>query len=168
VGVLDLPMSKPTESKLHHGPVVQDLGGGVTVMHGVLKVGHQHQISRCKPVVMNGVEVDMTEDSTGSESVSVIFAVDVLAEFVQHVRAGLLTSLQLACLLINNLRIKLEVNMLNPLQKDSADFTCRSSFMNKFISLVKDLDKLGLVLESVNVLITVSITVLENFDEFLI
>ena len=49
VRVLDGSMSEPTKSKLDHGPVVEDLGDWVGMMHRVLEVRHEHQIASLVP-----------------------------------------------------------------------------------------------------------------------
>lgn len=49
VRILDGSVPEPAEPKLDHGPVVQDLGHRVRVMHRVLEVGHEHQIASLVP-----------------------------------------------------------------------------------------------------------------------
>ena len=48
-------------------------------MGSYLKMRHKHKISGFKPLVMNGMVVNVTEDGLGSKSVSGILRVDVLA-----------------------------------------------------------------------------------------
>jgi hypothetical protein len=67
---------------------------------------------------MDGVVVDVAEDGPGPEPVSGVLAVDVFTQFVHDITAGLLASLKSSLLLIQNLRIKFEVDMFNPLEID--------------------------------------------------
>ena len=97
-------MPEPTEPELHHGPVVEDLSDGVAVVDGVLQVGHQHQVPGSEPVVVNGLVVDVAEDRSGPQPVRVVLAVDVLAQPVNQVSAGLLAGLELPVLLVDHLK----------------------------------------------------------------
>ena len=96
-------MPEPTEPELHHGPVVEDLSDGVAVVDGVLQVGHQHQVPGSEPVVVDGLVVDVAENSSGPQPVSVVLAVDELAQLVDHVAARLLPGLQLPVVLVDDL-----------------------------------------------------------------
>ena len=44
-------------------PVVGDLGDGVGVGDRVLQVRHEHEVPRVVPVVVDGVVVDVAQDS---------------------------------------------------------------------------------------------------------
>ena len=52
---------------------------GENYIMGYLKMRHKHKISGFKPLVMNGMVVNVTEDSLGSKSVCGILRVNVLA-----------------------------------------------------------------------------------------
>ena len=51
---------------------------------------HQHQISGLKPLVMNGMVVNVTEDGLSSQPVCRVVSVDVLAKLVHQLNAGFL------------------------------------------------------------------------------
>ena len=101
---LDLGVSEPAEAELDHGPVVEDLSDGVTVVDRVLQVGHQHQVPGGEPVVVDGLVVDVAEDGPGPQPVRVVLAVDVLAQPIYQVSAGLLAGLALAILFVDDLK----------------------------------------------------------------
>ena len=85
---LDLGVSEATKTQLNHGSVVEDLSGRITVMNGVLEVGHEHQVPGLVPVVVDRVVVDVTQDGSGPHTVCQVLAVDELAQLVHHLRQG--------------------------------------------------------------------------------
>lgn len=77
MGILNVFVAEGAYSKLDHGAVVHDLGGGVTVMDYLLKMGHQYEVTGLKPVVVHGVMVNVAEDGAGSETVGCVLGVHV-------------------------------------------------------------------------------------------
>jgi len=73
---------------MSHGAVVEDLRGRVRVLDGFLQMGHEHQVARLKPVVVQGVVVDVAEDCPRTQTIRVVLGVHVLAHFVQQVHTG--------------------------------------------------------------------------------
>ena len=67
-------------------------------------------------------------------------------------------------------RVKLEVDVLDPLQVDPAQVpgVAGSGFVDQLLSLVQNGDDAGLVLETFNVLVAVSVTTFQNFDKFFV
>ena len=45
-------------------------------------MGHEHQVARLEPVVVDGVVVDVAQDGPGPHAVRQVLAVDVLAQLV--------------------------------------------------------------------------------------
>jgi len=64
VRVFDVGMTERTETQVGHGTVEEDLGGGVRMLDGFLQVGHEHQISRLEPVVVQGVMVNVAKNGS--------------------------------------------------------------------------------------------------------
>ena len=91
--VSDLRVPEPAQAQLDHGPVVQDLRGGIGVCDGVLQVRHQHQVPGLEPVVVDGVMVDVAQDGLGPQPIRGVLGVDVLAQTVNDLQAGLLLGL---------------------------------------------------------------------------
>ena len=58
--------------------------------------------------------------------------------------------------------------MLNPLQVDPTDLTGRAGLLDQLVGLVQDHRQLGLVLQTVHVLVAVGVTVLQHLDELLV
>jgi hypothetical protein len=58
--------------------------------------------------------------------------------------------------------------MFDPLQIDPAQIRITSGSIHKFLRLVQDLDNTRLVLETFNILVTMSITTLQDFNEFFV
>ena len=58
--------------------------------NAVLKMGHEHQISCLKPIIVNSMMVYVAKYGPGTQSVSGIFCVDIFAEFVHLLKRGFL------------------------------------------------------------------------------
>ena len=71
-------------------------------------------------------------------------------------------------LLLNDGRIEFEVNVFDPLQIDPAQICIAAGSIHELLRLVQDLDDTGFVLQTFHILVAVSITTLQNFDEFLV
>ena len=56
------------------------------MVYGVLEVGHEHQVPRLVPVVVDGVVVDVAEDGPRTKTVRAVLAVDVLAQLVNNLK----------------------------------------------------------------------------------
>lgn len=70
MSLLDLSMTKAAKAELNHCSVVQDLGEGISVCDGILQVRHQHEVSGLEPHIMNGVMVNVTENSLRAKTIS--------------------------------------------------------------------------------------------------
>merc|ERR1719450_783992 len=71
-------------------------------------------------------------------------------------------------LLLQNLWIKFKVDVFDPLQIYTAYLASRSSLLHQLVRFLKNSNNFRLVLQPVHILITVSITSLQNLDELLI
>ena len=98
--VFDFSMSEPTQPQLHHRSIVQNLSWRIGMRNAVLKMGHEHQISCLKPIVVNSMMVNVTKNCSGTQSVCGIFCVDIFAEFVHLLKRSFL----ICALPLNNLR----------------------------------------------------------------
>lgn len=94
--LLDLSMTEATQAQLNHGPIVENLGGRIGVDDRVLKMRHQHEVSGLEPVVVNGMMIDVTQNSLCPEAISGIIGVDELAQSVHDLETGLLIGVQLS------------------------------------------------------------------------
>lgn len=86
--VFDVGVTECAQSQMSHGTIVEDLGGRVRVLDGLLQMGHEHQVARLKPVIVQGMVVDVTENCSRAETIRVVLGVHVLAHFVHHVNTG--------------------------------------------------------------------------------
>lgn len=87
MGILNVFVAKGAYSKLDHGAVVHDLGGGITVMDHLLEMGHQNEVPGFKPVVVHGVMVNVAEDGAGSQAVGCVLGVHVAGKALNVVDA---------------------------------------------------------------------------------
>lgn len=114
VGVEGVALAEGAQSELHHAPVVADLerigaktinsihkerdlkqcetgkthlGGNVCVDDRVLQVGHEHEVTRFKPLVVERQVVYMEQYSLGADTVGFVIDVDVSAQAVHHINA---------------------------------------------------------------------------------
>lgn len=85
VRVLYVGVTECAQPQMGHGAVVEDLGGRVRVLDGLLQMGHEHQVARLEPIVVQGVVVDVAEDCSRTQTICVVLCVHVLAHFVQQV-----------------------------------------------------------------------------------
>lgn len=69
---------------------------------------HQHQIPGLKPLVMDGVVVDVAQDGLGSKPVRGVICVDELAHLVHQMNAGLFLGRNLA---LSRTGLKLELEL---------------------------------------------------------
>lgn len=78
------------------------LYGRVSVLDVVLQVAHQHQVAGLIPAGVQGVVVDVAEDSAGTDTVGAILGVDEFAEAVHDDSAVLPLALLLVLLGLNS------------------------------------------------------------------
>lgn len=71
-------------------------------MNVVLEVAHQHQVTGLVPARVQGVVVDVAEDSAGADAVGAVLGIDELAEAVHDHSAVLGLALLLVLLRLYN------------------------------------------------------------------
>ena len=69
VRFFNFSMSESTQAQLDHSSVVQDLRGRIRVRYRVLQVRHEHQVTSLEPVVVNGVVIDVAQNSLSAKPV---------------------------------------------------------------------------------------------------
>lgn len=82
MSILDVSLPESTETQISHHSVVQDFGWWISTIDVVLQVRHKHQIPSLEPVIMQSVVVNMYQNSSGTDTISFIIGVNVVAEFL--------------------------------------------------------------------------------------
>ena len=74
--------TESTQSQLDHGAIVEHLSGRIGQVDGLLRLGHEHQIPRRIPLIVQGQMVDAHKDGAQADTIGLVVVVDEGADAV--------------------------------------------------------------------------------------